>query len=306
MAAHAAHLVLFPRPDIAGDMGDLCGLDLTAEASRASVVSEGIDLAPLATTDREVRGPDRASTATRQALADLDALLGTLPPDRRDLPLAVSVGRLHRVKGMAALVEAWDLDPLLSSRCNLMLVGGDLEDPNDDEAAELARIDGIVPRDEGQRRGLLLAGHRPNATTAVWLSAVGRGRPGLAAAQGVYVSASLKEEFGIAILEAMATGLVVVAPASGGPATYVADGDTGVLVDTTSRAALSGAVLCALDLAAAPESAARAGRAQAMVRERFSIERMAAELTDIYARVAAQRHRDVAPTGGQREQREQR
>ena len=302
LAMQAAHLVLFPRPDIVRDMRELCGLDLAAEGSSVSVVSEGIDLAALGAADREVRAPETRGGATARALDDLDSVLEALPPERRDLPLAVSVGRLHRVKGMAALVEAWDSHPSLSSRCNLMLVGGDLEDPNDDEAAELARIDALVPRDEGQRRGLLLAGHRPNATTAVWLSAVRRGRPGLAAAQGVYVSASLKEEFGIAILEAMATGLVVVAPASGGPATYVTDGETGVLVDTTSPDALAGAVVCALDLATAPGSEARAHRAQELVQERFSIEGMAAELTDIYARVAALRHTDDAASTDRRGQ----
>ena len=54
--------------------------------------------------------------------------------------------------------------------------------------------------------------------------------------------ASLKEEFGIAILEAMAAGLVVVAPDGGGPATYVDDGVTGVLADTSSPEALAAAV----------------------------------------------------------------
>ena len=50
--------------------------------------------------------------------------------------------------------------------------------------------------------------------------------------------ASLKEEFGIALLEAMATGLMVVAPDGGGPATYVQDGVTGVLTQTWDPARL--------------------------------------------------------------------
>ena len=47
----------------------------------------------------------------------------------------------------------------------------------------------------------------------------------------MYVDGAVKEEFGLAVLEAMAAGLVVVAPSTGGPSTYVDDGDTGVLVD---------------------------------------------------------------------------
>ena len=46
--------------------------------------------------------------------------------------------------------------------------------------------------------------------------------------------AAAKEEFGLAIVEALGAGLTVVAPDVGGPATYVADGDTGVLADTRS------------------------------------------------------------------------
>jgi glycosyltransferase involved in cell wall biosynthesis len=213
-------------------------------------------------------------------------LLEGLPPERRDLPLAVTVGRLHPVKGMATLVEAW-LGAELNSRCNLLVVGGDLDQPSPDERRQLALIDAMVGRGEGPGAGLLLAGHRPNATVAVWLAAARAGRSGGCAPGGVYVSASLKEEFGIAILEAMASGLVVVAPWEGGPATYVEDGVTGVLVDTRVPAALAGAVVAALDLTAAPGAGERAGVAQQLVRDRFSIQTMAAALATIYADVDA-------------------
>jgi glycosyltransferase involved in cell wall biosynthesis len=56
--------------------------------------------------------------------------------------------------------------------------------------------------------------------------------PGLNSPGGVYVCASIKEEFGIAILEGMAAGLLVVAPTGGGPATYVENGVTGILTPT--------------------------------------------------------------------------
>ena len=91
---------------------------------------------------------------------------------------------------------------------------------------------------------------------------------GWCAPAGVYVSASLKEEFGIAILEAMGSGLVVVAPVEGGPATYVEDGVTGFLVDTGSPSALAQGVASALDLAAAPDAPERAEHATRLVTER--------------------------------------
>ena len=136
-------------------------------------------------------------------------------------------------------------------------------------------------------QGLLLAGHRPNDTVARWLAAARYGRPGLAAPHGVYVCASVKEEFGIALLEAMATGLTVVAPLSGGPATYVEDAVTGFLVDTGDRVALAQGIRHALDFAAGPTGRAGAERARTMVAQNFTIEAMAAALTDVYAELAA-------------------
>jgi hypothetical protein len=140
-----------------------------------------------------------------------------------------------------------------------------------------------VPREEAASQGLLLSGHRPHATVATWLAATLRGRPGLSAPGGVYVSASLKEEFGLAILEAMAASLVVVAPDGGGPATYVEPGVTGILTDTSSSGALASAVLEALALARSPQTLMAQKRALATLRERFSIDTMADALACVYA-----------------------
>ncbi|MCJ8505730.1 glycosyltransferase [Kocuria flava] len=284
LAAGAARLVLLPRPDLARNARELLGLG-PADTARSTTVPEGIDLAVLAAAD------ETAAAGTGPELAALDAVLGTLPPQRRGLPLLVTVGRLHRVKGSAALVEAWAGDEHLRARCNLLLVGGDLADPSADEREQLARIDAVLPRDRAAAGGLLLAGHRPHGTVAVWLAAVRRGRPGLAAGCGAYVCASLKEEFGVALVEALAAGLPVVAPRSGGPATYVADGVTGVLADTADPAALAMAAGRVLDLAAAPTAGRAAAAAAATVRERFSVEEMAAVLTTVYDRAAAARGR---------------
>jgi len=101
----------------------------------------------------------------------------------------------------------------------------------------------------------------------------------------VYVCASLKEEFGLAILEAMATGLLVVAPDSGGPATYVDDGVTGFLTETADPAKLVTTTERALTQAAAGDDGA-AARARDLVAERFTIQGMAAKLAPVYESVA--------------------
>jgi glycosyltransferase involved in cell wall biosynthesis len=186
---------------------------------------------------------------------------------------------------MATLVEAWAADPGLRERCNLLVVGGDLEHPSGDEQEQLSRMEAVFPLADAPARGLLLPGHRANGTVAYWLAAARYGRPGLAAPAGVYVCASVKEEFGLALLEAMATGLAVVAPGSGGPATYIENGVTGFLVDTRDTRALAGAVADALDFAAGPGGDQRAERARETVARNFTIEAMATSLSDVYARV---------------------
>jgi glycosyltransferase involved in cell wall biosynthesis len=301
LAADAAHTVLFPRPELKRDMRRLVGIDVDAHPERHSVIAEGIDVAAIERSrDDAVLGAD-AEGAPARAFVELDELLAALPAERRGLPLVISVGRLARVKGMASLAHVWAADPALRLRANLLIVGGDLDAPSPEEREQLARIAEAVPGTDpaaaaadpraaaaaAARHGLLLAGHRGNDTVTRWLAAVRYGRPGLTAPGGAYACASIKEEFGVALLEAMSMGLPVVAPASGGPATYVEDGVTGLLVDTTDPVALGTGIARALDIAAGPGASAAADRARDMVARTFTIQAMADTLTRVYRDVAA-------------------
>lgn len=285
LAASSEHTVLFPRPTLVEDMKRLVGVDIETHAERHTVVAEGVDIGVVDASVAAMSAYRQQGAEAPAELAGLVELLESLPAARRGLPLLVTVGRLHRVKGMASLVSAWADSPL-AERANLLIIGGDLEQPSADEREQLALIDAVVAPAERLARGLLLPGHQANATAATWLAAARFGVPGLAASGGAYVCASLKEEFGIALLEAMATGLVVVAPDAGGPATYVEHGDTGFLVATWDRARMIEAIDAALDRAArgGPEVAERA---HAMVSDRFTIQGMAATLAPVYAGVAA-------------------
>lgn len=279
LAADAAHNVLFPRPELRHDLRELLGVDVEQEPGRFTVVPEGIDLSVVDTA--------AASVGSSPAAAELARLVAALPPARHGLPLAVSVGRLHRVKGMATVVEAWASDPALVARANLVVVGGDLAAPSTDERLQLDLIADVLARHPGAADGLVLAGHRPHDVVASWLAVARHGDGSTVGADGVYVCASLKEEFGLAILEALAAGLVVVAPAGGGPATYVEHGRTGVLVDTSIPARVAAGIGTALDLAVAPDRAEGEARAVALVRERFTVQAMAAALSSVYAGVTA-------------------
>jgi glycosyltransferase involved in cell wall biosynthesis len=309
LASNAAHTVLFPCPELQRDMRQLVGIDIASHPERHTIVAEGVDLEvvdrAIATGRAHADGAARDSaTPVPDAVAELRALVGALAPERRALPIIVTVGRLHRVKGMATLVEAWAHGPL-RERANLLIVGGDLEHPSLDELEQLRRIDEAVPAATRGEAGLLLAGHRRNDVAAQWLAAVRFGLPGLTAPGGVYVCASLKEEFGIALLEAMATGLMVVAPDGGGPATYVENGVTGVLTQTWDAGQLESATATALDVAARSDGAPgapgahddRAERSHAMVQGSFTIQAMAAALGPVYRDVVAEEAELVRAAG---------
>lgn len=289
LAGDAAHTVLFPRPNLETDMRELVGIDISAHPERHSIVPEGIDLAVVDRAVSEAADHAAGGRAT-PPLETLRTLLSALPEERRGLPLLISVGRFHRIKGMATIAAAWANGPL-RDRANLLLVGGDLENPSADEREQLERIDRTLPRSAAAQAGLLMPGHRPNDEVARWVAAARFGVPGLAAPGGVYVCGSLKEEFGIAILEAMAAGLLVVAPAGGGPATYVREGVTGYLTRTSDPALLAASMSDALDAmsleALEPATTdARPRESRETVASTFTIQAMARALGVVYSGVS--------------------
>ncbi len=272
----SSRLVLFPRANAKREVRELLGIDEQQLSSgRFRTVPEGISLANI----------DRANDAiTTQeaspALRDLDTALRALPPKRAGLPLVLSVGRFHSVKGFPRLVEAWASDRELQQAFNLVIVGGNLNAPTAEEQRVLHSVGDVVDRIPHAADGLVLLGHRSHSEVAQLLHATRRGRAELVGQAGVYACASEKEEFGLALLEALAAGLPVVAPERGGPPTYIDDGVTGALVDTTSVESI---VYGLRRAAAVREDETRAKRAGSLIRERFSVEAMAAELGDLYS-----------------------
>jgi glycosyltransferase involved in cell wall biosynthesis len=277
-AHEARELVLFPRPDLPRQLAELVGIDLAAGPPRHTIVAEGVD-----TQQADEAAAARAAGTSAAVLDDLVRAIERLPEERQGLPIVVSVGRLHDVKGMARIVEAIARDPSLGAGANLVLVGGDLDHPNAGEAAELARINVLFHRHAGLSDRVILLGHRRHAEAGLLLAVARHGWGDWVAPGGAYVCGSPKEEFGLAILEAMAAGLPVVAPLTGGPATYIEPGVTGALVDTTDPRAIAAGIHEALHLAADP---ATGERTRSVVDARFTLSRMAHTLAAVY-RIAA-------------------
>ncbi|MGI9052454.1 MAG: glycosyltransferase [Ilumatobacteraceae bacterium] len=272
----ADRVVVLPRAHIARDLRELLGWDVDEHPDRVAVIPEGVHAASVRRAGGDVRRAQR--DALPSGVDVLAAAIATLPAARRSLPLLVCVGRMHRSKGVSRLVEAWATTSSLQSATNVALIGGDLTSPTPDELDVLAEIDDLTAGLDG----MFLLGHQPHADVARILAAAAAGAPGVPGA-GVYVGAARKEEFGLALLEALAAGLPVVAPAGGGPATYVRDGMTGVLVEGSSTAALVAAIGRALDLRSRP---GRVEQAAHDVLDELTIENMAARLAELYGSLA--------------------
>jgi len=273
LAKRANRLVLFPRAK-PSELLDVLGIDSRRYGQRMAVVSEGIDVALIRRAEANYCTDEKKN---REQSDILDELADQIPKNRRNLPLLLSVGRFNPVKGMERVAAAWASEPLLQSRYNLVLVGGDLVNPSQTERMVLDAIDQAIPLESDLRKGLVLLGGRPRADIARLLVAAVRGRVGYWSKGGLYVDGALKEEFGLALIEALAAGLVVIAPSIGGPPTYVTSGDTGVLVDPGTD--LAAGVLDGVNLVDRPN---RVERAKTMVEERYSIEAMATQLVSIY------------------------
>jgi glycosyltransferase involved in cell wall biosynthesis len=206
----ADRLALFPRAQPA-ELAEILGVDICGRGDRAAVVAEGIDVDLIRRAEERGSGRTNAAGGQRDVLDDL---ADRIPADRRHLPLLLSVGRLHPIKGMDRVVASWAADPALREMCNLVIVGGDLAQPSATERAVLDAIDREVPKGDPRRAGLVLLGGRPRGDVARLLVATANGRGGDWSAGGVYVDGALKEEFGLALIEALAAGLVVTAPST--------------------------------------------------------------------------------------------
>jgi len=99
----------------------------------------------------------------------------------------------------------------------------------------------------------------------------------------LFVSAARSEPFGLAIVEAMAAGLPIIATASEGALEILEDGVTGKLVSIDDPEALAEAIS---DLLEDPLECSRLGHnALNVARDRFSLARMASDTERVYREV---------------------
>lgn len=209
--------------------------------------------------------------ASIAALARAAAVISLNPADEPGIaPHVADRQRLHRLKPFldsrpyaravgqralqrTALARRYGLDPsqpwILAVA---MMRPGDKLDSYKLLAEALSHVQGkpwsLLVVGDGPAKGEVRAGLAPLGERVVYTGALDDAvLPEIYAAADLYVWPAVKEAFGMAILEAQAAGLPVIAGDSGGVAGIVRDGHTGAVVAPRDAAALAAAMTPLLD-----------------------------------------------------------
>jgi glycosyltransferase involved in cell wall biosynthesis len=199
-------------------------------------------------------------------------------------PLILNVGRLHETKGQHILVEAW-LESGLYHKYNLVLVGGNLNNPDKTEKSIISHIDRLLQYSGSPKERFCHIGAMTNRNVRLFensiMEEINTETP------HVYLCSSRKEEFGISILEAMSAGFLIVAPKKGGVSTYIQNENNGFLINTHDVPSIRRGMESILnsDIFSSETLNEIARRGMSFAHQTFSIEKIAEEFKDFYTRV---------------------
>lgn len=230
---------------------------LRRDVDRVLTISSEID------AELDALGVDRSRRLALPNGVDVERFRPAAPGERASLrasqglpdgPIAIYTGRLVEEKRVDLLLEAWASVRGRRPDATLVVAGAGPCEPALRRAAGpgvrfLGGVDDVAP----------------------WLRAA-----------DVFVLPSDAEGLSNALLEAMATGLVVIATRVGGAVDVVEDGRDGVLLEPGDVAGLRDALTHWLDPARADERAALGRAARTVVCERFSLASVTSRLSALY------------------------
>jgi D-inositol-3-phosphate glycosyltransferase len=200
-------------------------------------------------------------------MADARAALG-LPA--QPTPLVLLIGRIEPLKGIDALIRAVAL--IRASHEHLrdvtaIVVGGASDDQPEAWNGEQRRLDALR-HELGIPDAVKFVGARPQSQLSLYH-----------AAADVVTMPSHYESFGMAALEAMASGRPVVATNAGGPATIIEAGMNGLLTPPDDATTLAQQLVTILDN---PHVAHQMGLAARVRAERYGWSNIGCDILDVY------------------------
>lgn len=200
-------------------------------------------------------------------MADARAALG-LPA--QPTPLVLLIGRIEPLKGIDALIRAVAL--IRASHAHLrdvtaIVVGGASDDQPAAWNSEQRRLDALR-HELGISDAVKFVGARPQSQLSLYH-----------AAADVVTMPSHYESFGMAALEAMASGRPVVATNAGGPATIIEAGMNGLLTPPDDATTLAQQLVTILDN---PHVAHQMGLAARVRAERYGWSNIGCDILDVY------------------------
>lgn len=199
-------------------------------------------------------------------------------------PLIVNIGRLHHTKGQASLLRAWHEYGLWRNH-NLLVIGGNFTHPNKDERKTIDFFMEYVRKNPQVRGKVTLHPALPNSAVRSLHSLLAQ--RDFLNLPDLYVCSSLKEEFGLSIIEAMSAGMIVLAPLSGGAVEYIRHGINGFLIHTESADALGKEIGTCIEKYLISRDRIHAVQANAKntVERKYSLEKIAGDFQDFYNKV---------------------
>lgn len=192
-----------------------------------------------------------------------------------DSVVILAVGRYTEVKRLDLLIRAFARAQGQTRRnVSLVIVGGHPGEYEGEHPADVISASGA--------RNVFLAGWHDHAELPAFMNAA-----------DLQVLASVREQFGLVLVEGMACGLPPIAVNRFGPAEIVRDGRDGWLVEPDDETALAAAIVAATDDA---EDRSRRGiEARRAAMQRWSWPALTAQVGDVLTEAAAGHGASVAP-----------
>lgn len=152
-----------------------------------------------------------------------------------DRPIILNVGRLEQLKSQDELLKAWG-NSSISDVYNLLLIGGDLENPSKDEMKMIHSFEEYFTEHPQLRDKFHHVGALSNENIRMIEKKIMEHQENY---PQIYLCSSKKEEFGIAILEALSQKFLVLGPERGGVKSYLENDINGFLIDTSNWETIS-------------------------------------------------------------------